>query len=169
MDKHNHKLYYNKLGLLVSTIIITLQIIMLYHTNWTNITASPFFLIYFIIAYILTDFINGLVHMYMDNNAHYSSIIGPLIAAFHLHHRQPQYKDRTCSGTPNLMSEEKSDKSPDVDIATLAIDQHRPKHGWNELCGWTSHGISGTRCSTLRPTVAQWSVMEPDLAQRSPR
>ena len=43
-------------------------------------------------AYLLTDFINGLVHMYMDNNDRYDSIDGPLIANFHLHHKVPQYK-----------------------------------------------------------------------------
>jgi sterol desaturase/sphingolipid hydroxylase (fatty acid hydroxylase superfamily) len=45
-----------------------------------------------ITAYVLTDFLNGLVHMYMDNNDSYDSIAGPLIAAFHLHHRTPLYK-----------------------------------------------------------------------------
>jgi sterol desaturase/sphingolipid hydroxylase (fatty acid hydroxylase superfamily) len=44
------------------------------------------------VAYLLTDFINGLVHMYMDNNDRYESIDGPLIANFHLHHRTPQYR-----------------------------------------------------------------------------
>lgn len=45
------------------------------------------------IAYLFTDFINGLVHMYMDNNDEYESYAGPLIASFHLHHRTPRYKE----------------------------------------------------------------------------
>lgn len=45
-----------------------------------------------VIAYVLTDFLSGLVHMYMDNNESYDSPAGPLIAAFHLHHRTPVYK-----------------------------------------------------------------------------
>ncbi|MBN2144002.1 MAG: hypothetical protein JW774_05190 [Candidatus Aureabacteria bacterium] len=45
------------------------------------------------LAYVLTDFVNGLVHMYMDNNDDYDSYAGPLIASFHLHHRTPRYKE----------------------------------------------------------------------------
>lgn len=43
-------------------------------------------------AYLLADFINGLVHLYMDGNDDYTSPAGPLVAAFHLHHRTPLYK-----------------------------------------------------------------------------
>ena len=46
----------------------------------------------FLTAFLLTDFINGLVHMYMDNNDSYDSLAGPLIANFHLHHKVPLYK-----------------------------------------------------------------------------
>lgn len=49
-------------------------------------------IIAFVIAYILADFVNGLVHMYMDNADGYETPAGPLIAAFHLHHRTPAYK-----------------------------------------------------------------------------
>lgn len=45
-----------------------------------------------VLAYLIADFINGLVHMYMDNNDNYKSIVGPLIASFHLHHKTPLYK-----------------------------------------------------------------------------
>ena len=45
-------------------------------------------------AYLIADFINGLVHMYMDNNDRYESLAGPLIAGFHLHHKTPQYRKR---------------------------------------------------------------------------
>lgn len=45
-----------------------------------------------IAAYAAADFINGLVHMYMDGNDNYESPAGPLIAAFHLHHRTPRYR-----------------------------------------------------------------------------
>jgi hypothetical protein len=44
------------------------------------------------VAYLVTDFVNGLVHMYMDNNDRYKSWVGPLIANFHLHHKTPLYK-----------------------------------------------------------------------------
>lgn len=49
-------------------------------------------LLTFIAAYVLADFVNGLAHMYMDNADNYESPAGPLIAAFHLHHRTPVYK-----------------------------------------------------------------------------
>ena len=42
-------------------------------------------------AWLLTDFINGLVHLYMDCNDRYTSLAGPLIANFHLHHKTPLY------------------------------------------------------------------------------
>lgn len=43
-------------------------------------------------AWLLADFVNGLVHMYMDSNDRYESIDGPLIANFHLHHKTPRYQ-----------------------------------------------------------------------------
>ena len=44
------------------------------------------------LAFVLADFVSGLVHMIMDNSARYASRVGPLIAAFHLHHKTPRYK-----------------------------------------------------------------------------
>lgn len=43
-------------------------------------------------AWLFADFLNGLIHMYMDNNDRYTSLAGPLIANFHLHHKTPQYR-----------------------------------------------------------------------------
>jgi hypothetical protein len=51
-------------------------------------------MIAFIGAYIVTDFVNGLVHMYMDNNTNYTSWVGPFVSAFHLHHSKPIYAKR---------------------------------------------------------------------------
>lgn len=45
----------------------------------------------FFVAFVLADFLNGLVHMIMDNRDDYNSLAGPLVAAFHLHHRTPPY------------------------------------------------------------------------------
>lgn len=47
-----------------------------------------------VLAYLITDFVNGLVHMYMDNNTRYTSLFGPFIAMFHFHHSQPKYTQR---------------------------------------------------------------------------
>lgn len=46
-------------------------------------------------AWLLADFINGLVHLYMDDNDRYDTVAGPLIANFHLHHKQPVYTPRS--------------------------------------------------------------------------
>jgi sterol desaturase/sphingolipid hydroxylase (fatty acid hydroxylase superfamily) len=51
-------------------------------------------LLSFLIAFILADFWNGLVHIYMDNNEKYEGFWGPFIASFHLHHRTPKYKEK---------------------------------------------------------------------------
>ncbi|HEY5957021.1 MAG TPA: fatty acid desaturase CarF family protein [Polyangiaceae bacterium] len=45
-------------------------------------------------AYVLADFINGWVHLHMDNSDNYESFTGPFYAAFHLHHRTPRYRLR---------------------------------------------------------------------------
>lgn len=47
----------------------------------------------FAASYVAADFVNALVHMYMDNNDDYLSPVGPLVASFHLHHKTPRYKE----------------------------------------------------------------------------
>ncbi len=42
-------------------------------------------------AYFLADLLNGIIHMIMDHNENYTSIYGPLVAQFHLHHQTPLY------------------------------------------------------------------------------
>jgi hypothetical protein len=38
---------------------------------------------------------SGIVHLWADNNHDYNNVVyGPLIAAFHLHHKQPKYKNK---------------------------------------------------------------------------
>jgi Lipid desaturase domain len=48
----------------------------------------------FLLAFMLADFVNGLVHLIMDHSQHYASAVGPLIASFHLHHDVPRYRDK---------------------------------------------------------------------------
>lgn len=95
MEKYNKYFFYNKSGILVSIVIVVLQAITLINLfqSFYMVRVLDLMLV-FISAYIVTDFISGLVHMYMDNNTNYTSPVGPLIAAFHLHHKTPQYKDR---------------------------------------------------------------------------
>lgn len=93
IEKYNNIPWYTQIELLFSIIVITLQIvstvILIRQYNTTDI----YLIIATVIAaYVLTDFINGLVHMIIDNNSHYTSIVGPFIAAFHLHHFQLAYQ-----------------------------------------------------------------------------
>jgi len=91
MELFNSKSVYKSFGTLVSVINISLQIYLIYAILPFSI--DPVFqLVSFLAAYLLTDFINGLVHMYMDNNENYESQAGPLIANFHMHHKIPQYR-----------------------------------------------------------------------------
>lgn len=84
---------YALFGHLVSTANIILQLYLLYRV-WPLSIGPVWQLVALVTAYLLTDFINGLVHMYMDNNDRYESIDGPLIANFHLHHKTPLYTRR---------------------------------------------------------------------------
>lgn len=95
MDRYHASFMYKKIGLLVSIMVISLQFITALQFYQMNVPIEPLSLIIpFICAYILTDFINGLVHLFMDNNTHYHAIFGPLIATFHLHHVTPRYTDK---------------------------------------------------------------------------
>ena len=92
MDKYNKHKRYVTIHFIISCAIVLLQLTLLANLilTWqsTSILSCGALIIY---AYILADLINGLTHMYMDNNTHYTSIFGPFIAAFHLHHLKPQY------------------------------------------------------------------------------
>lgn len=95
MDAYYTHDFYQHMGLLVSILVISLQAITTLAVILDLQGTSPLTLIIpFLCAYVLTDFINGLVHMLMDNNSHYSSIVGPFIAAFHLHHLKPKYGNK---------------------------------------------------------------------------
>ncbi|MFJ1269190.1 fatty acid desaturase CarF family protein [Legionella lytica] len=86
---------YKSFERLVSFLVISLQAMTLFNLIDTYESTSCFYLILvLIVAYIATDFINGLVHMYMDNNTYYNSAAGPYIAAFHLHHAKFFYTVR---------------------------------------------------------------------------
>ena len=88
---HEHR-YYQHIYKLVSFLNISLQLLLLIRIFSLDITWYGFF-VAFLIAYFLTDFINGLVHMYMDNNDNYSSKWGAFIASFHLHHQTQTYNN----------------------------------------------------------------------------
>ena len=86
---------YQHFETLVSFLIVILQAITLFNLVYAYEYISFLcFIFALIIAYVAADFINGLVHMYMDNNTHYISVVGPYIAAFHLHHAKYVYRIR---------------------------------------------------------------------------
>jgi hypothetical protein len=91
MERYNSGTGYRILGKAVSSIIISLQGYLLL-LLWPHSIGVSWQLFALLSAYLLTDFINGLVHMYMDNNDAYGSLFGPLIANFHLHHKVPLYR-----------------------------------------------------------------------------
>jgi hypothetical protein len=95
METYLNHWFYQKFERVVSILIVSLQFITLLQLIYTY-QAIPYylFIVSLMVAYLATDFINGLVHMFMDNNTHYVSIFGPYVAAFHLHHAKYTYQIR---------------------------------------------------------------------------
>ncbi len=94
MQQYNTIRIYTLLERINSLGVISLQAVTL--INLLRAYDGTLFIALFgalIVAYIMTDFINGFVHMYMDNNTQYTSVVGPFISAFHLHHAQ-KYKTK---------------------------------------------------------------------------
>lgn len=95
MDRYLTCSAYKGFEKLTSFLIISLQIINLAHLLYVyEPTHSISILLTLFAAFVAADFINGLVHMIMDNNTHYTSLIGPFIAAFHMHHAKYVYQVR---------------------------------------------------------------------------
>lgn len=92
MQKYHNNKIYALIYKVISSFNVGLQLILL-ASIFTFTLPWYHYALALVIAYILADFVNGLVHMYMDNNSNYSSIFGPYIASFHLHHRTPKYRD----------------------------------------------------------------------------
>jgi sterol desaturase/sphingolipid hydroxylase (fatty acid hydroxylase superfamily) len=90
MDLYNSRSGYKLFGYGVAVVNIALQFYLLSRVVHLPLAVSAQ-LVTLAAAWLLTDFGNGLVHIYMDNNDRYDSLAGPLIANFHLHHKTPQY------------------------------------------------------------------------------
>lgn len=93
MAKYESVFIYRFAGVATSFIVILLQALLAVLASQQTIGPKRH-LLTLVLAYVLADFVNGLVHMYMDNSDGYTSPFGPLIAAFHLHHRTPLYRQR---------------------------------------------------------------------------
>ena len=92
MQKYHENRNYQYIYKLVSVLNILMQFY-LFILLFSLSLEWYVFLSIFIVSYFMTDFINGYVHMYMDNNDRYDSLVGPFIASFHLHHKTPNYRD----------------------------------------------------------------------------
>lgn len=93
MQRYQSLARYQVFNVAVSSANISLQAYLLYLV-WPVSIGPVGQAVAIAISFLLTDFINGLVHMMMDNNDRYDSIFGPFIANFHLHHKVMQYKKR---------------------------------------------------------------------------
>lgn len=92
MNKYHQHKSYATIYKLTSILNVSMQFYLFIFLFTLDMNVYIFVAV-FIWAYFLTDFINGYVHMYMDNNDRYNSIVGPFICSFHLHHRNPNYND----------------------------------------------------------------------------
>lgn len=95
IEKYYGIAWYGRVEVFSSVIVVSLQIVTLIKL-FENYTATSIIAIIAtaIFAYIITDFISGIAHMIGDSNTHYTSIIGPFIAVFHLHHSKLIYKNK---------------------------------------------------------------------------
>ncbi|MDH4163973.1 MAG: hypothetical protein OEW15_14985 [Nitrospirota bacterium] len=91
MERYEKVPVYKVIYKAVSVVNVSLQIYLLYLVHPLSI-GLPLQIFSFFAAYLAADFLNGLVHLFMDGNDDYTSPAGPLVAAFHLHHRTPLYK-----------------------------------------------------------------------------
>ena len=91
MQKYHENKNYQYIYKLVSVLNVSMQLY-LFMLLFSFAIEWYMFIGIFIGAYFITDFVNGCIHMYMDNNDNYDSVVGPFIASFHLHHRTPKYK-----------------------------------------------------------------------------
>ena len=91
MERYETVAAYQAIGRAVSVANVSLQVVLL-ALAWRSPAGVAVHLAAFAVAWILADFVNGLVHMIMDGNDDYESVVGPLVAAFHLHHQTPRYR-----------------------------------------------------------------------------
>jgi len=92
MKKYTEEKKYEYIYLLVSVLNVAMQFYLFIVLFTLNVDGYSFMAL-FLLSYFVTDFINGYVHLYMDNNENYNSLVGPFIASFHLHHRTPNYRE----------------------------------------------------------------------------
>lgn len=93
--KYNVVSLYVQFETLLAVMVVSLQALSVFNLMQTyHYHGAVSFIITLLITYLATDFFNGLVHMIVDNNTNYTSIWGPFVAAFHLHHAKLKYTKR---------------------------------------------------------------------------
>ena len=90
MERFNSQKRFTVIGNLVATSSVIMQLLLLYML-WEVKVGVVAQVMIFIIAYLFTDFINGLIHLVMDHHERYDLFYGPLVAQFHIHHQTPKY------------------------------------------------------------------------------
>lgn len=94
MELYTGRKRYILFGRFVAAANISLQVFLLYRSS--GFSLGPARRLYALAAaYLLADFVNGLVHLHADHMDNYESPGGPLVANFHLHHKRPKYKDNS--------------------------------------------------------------------------
>ena len=90
MELYRSNKIYTSFNRLIATLNVSLQVVLIYFI-WDIHIGIVMQIAAFILAFMFTDFLNGLVHMIMDHKESYDSFYGPLVANFHLHHQTPKY------------------------------------------------------------------------------
>jgi hypothetical protein len=93
MARYETGAVYKFTGFAVAVVNVGMQPIMLWAAMRSPVAPS-LHATAFAAAYVLADLVNGFIHMLLDNSDGYTSISGPFVAAFHLHHRTPVYRKR---------------------------------------------------------------------------
>ena len=95
IEKYNSIPYYAQFERCLSISVILMQGLSLFNLFQTYAMENIYSCLgTLVLVYLITDFVNGLVHMIVDNSCHFTSIFGPFIAAFHVHHHQLNYKEK---------------------------------------------------------------------------
>ncbi len=93
MERYQKNVGYKLFSIYISLVNTFTPFLLLFLYDFNDLTL-PTLLSAAFIANIAADFINGIVHMMLDNNDSYTGLTGPFVASFHLHHRTPVYKKR---------------------------------------------------------------------------
>lgn len=93
MNRYQRNTGYRFFSLYISIINTFTPFLLLFFYDFSGISISAVTVVV-LVSYVAADFLNGLVHMTLDNSDAYSGLTGPFVASFHLHHRTPVYKKR---------------------------------------------------------------------------